>query len=220
MNQFYEIIIPWIISVFSALIVFYLSERIKSIAEDRILLKKLSIELFEMIVLLTRFESSSKQFIKIINTHRLQEIWSIWFPKYVFHNFKENIPNILYYSKDIYYDFIRLNRICFILNDLMQDLMINDIKNDLLTKQVSIEESEKRYHYEQFILKSTLNQIPQYISLVKKLNATIHTINNHKSIFNFIHIKTNFNKEKINNEIEKIDYELKNNFSKTEEIET
>lgn len=160
-----ELIKTWIISTISALIVFFLSEKIKSNRNDRILFKKLEFQLYETLILLYKLKSSCNQFIDTLDKYTLKEVWSIWFPVYSFQYFREIIPMKLYNSKNwnLFLSLLNIHKIIFSLNDSLNNLLINDIQADFLWKRVSLEDSETRYTQEVKYVNLIFNALPQYL---------------------------------------------------------
>lgn len=218
MDNFLWLIITVIIA---PLAVFFISEHIKSIRNDRILFKRLWMRLYEILSLLERIKSSWDQFIEIISKYSIKQIGSIGFPKYEVSLSKEIIPTVLYYKNwELFKQIFELQKSTYHLNESLQDLLINEIKDDLLSWRISEESSQERYNNEIEILAPMIKQIPSQIRHVKKLLAQTNLINTYKSLFNFIKIRLNFSKEEIEKEIINIETNQNLTLKKIEEYPT
>lgn len=214
-------IISIITAIISSLAIFFVSEYIKSINKDRILFQRLWITLHEILILLTNFESSCNQFIKLCS-YDLKTIWSIWFPVYKFPDIKETIPILIYHKKwKQLNSLMQIQKMVFSLNNLLKDLAINNIRDDLLSQRVSIETSKIRYNQEMPFIDSVHRQLPNYIDFTKKILANVSLINKHNSLRSFIYIKTNFPSKKIEDEIIEMKHILNSIYkNKVEDIKT
>lgn len=219
MNERQQITLSAIISTISALLVFFISTKINTIKNDKILFKKLWIKIYEMIITLTNLKSSSYQYIKLMKFN-LEEIWSIGFPEYAFKEVIELFPSSIYCQKnDLLNNLTNLHWVIFSLNETIWGLYINQIKEDLLNKTVSLDISKERYLNEVKYVQSIVENIDSYINLAVNTKAHINLINEKKQRFDFIYFKINFSQEKIKKEINKIEVQLWRN-KKIEDFST
>lgn len=211
--EIYEIFIWFVLWLFSSLFIFYLTEKVKYIKENKIVFLKLSIILRQLYNTLIRFKSSCSQYIEINKNYSLKEIWSIWFPNYEFPKIIDLYPNIIYEKNnyELFKSFEQVENIIFSLNSLMSDLMINEIKDDLLSWKISVEETEKRYKDELKFIESTYFQLDSYINLVFNLWIIINLINKNNTKEFLCNLKINFSKEEIQEERELLNKYLSNN---------
>lgn len=120
-------------SLLFPLVIFFISEKIKQVKEDRILFHKLSISVYELINTLRMFQNSLSQFVKIVRNYTLTEVGSIGFPEYNFYLEKDLIPTILYHQNSVFLqEILSMYRIVFHLNYIANNIMINEIKKDFL----------------------------------------------------------------------------------------
>ena len=215
-----KILLWFVLWLFSSLFVFYVTERIKKIKESKIRFYKISVLLRQLLMLIISFESACKQYIEI-NKYKLKDIWSIWFPNYDFPLINELIPYILYEKKeeDFLFQLNEIERVIFSLNNLIKDLAINEIKEDLLSKRLSIDESELRYKQELKFIENQLYDIPSYIEHILLVLSKINLINRFNTKSFLLNLNTRFSEKEIYKECEILKKEFYNSFLKTEDIE-
>lgn len=211
-------IIWFILWLISSLFVFFITEKIKKIKDNKIKFLKLSSSLRQLLMLIISLESSCKQYIEA-NKYSLKEIGSIWFPDYKFTSINDIIPYELYNKNEKYFlnQLNQVERITFSLNNLIKDLAINEIKEDLLSKRVSLEESESRYKNELKFIENQLNQIPNYIVYIFQILSKINLINRY-NVDSILHLNTKFSDIEIENEYKNLEKEFYISFNKTEDF--
>ncbi len=204
-----EILLGFILWLFSSLFVFYITERIKQVKNNKILFRKLYIRLKELYITLERLKSSCRQYIDITSNYSLSQIWSIWFPNYSLNTISDLIPNIAYKKENsfLYDNLIQINNIIFSLNSTLDDLFINEIKDDFLSWRLWLKESEERYKNELSFIKSIYTNIDSYLVFIFNSIILISLINkeNINKVFKF---KTLFSSEKLDKEKEILKKEL------------
>lgn len=192
-------------SLLFPLVIFFISEKIKQVKEDRILFHKLSISVYEVINNLRMFQNSLSQFVEIVRKYPLAEVGGIGFPQYNFHLEKNLIPTVLYHQNSLFLqEILSMYRIVFHLNYIVNNIMINEIKKDFLWGFISMVDSERRYKDEAKYLLSTTQYLEEYLRCIIKIYAKIQLVNKYTSLFNFFLIKTSFSKKKLEAELKNV----------------
>ncbi len=199
-------IISFFLWLFTSLFVFYITERINYIKENKIIFQKLLIKLNQNLNNLIRFKSSCQQYIKLIENYRLDELGSIWFPIYNFFNLEDYFPNLFYEKKyeKVLKELRKLDWIVFSLNNFNNDLCINEIKHDFLNWLVRKEESEIRYKQELVVVKEYYKELDKYIEFIIYFISQISLINKFNTRKFLLNMKIIFSETDISNEIKEI----------------
>ncbi len=188
--------------LFSSLFVFYITERIRFIKENKIIFLKLSIYLKRLYRDIYRLKSSSLQYIKINELYDLRQVKSIWFPSYDFQNITELFPNIIYEKNNI--ELLKwlekIDDIVSFLNNFTREININEIKEHLLSWKVWFDESDERYKNEAKYIKKYIPIIDSYLGLIFDSWLQINLINKNNTDTFLLKLKTNFSDDEENNE--------------------
>lgn len=201
-----EKIIIYIAWVISSLFVFYITERTKEIKLQKNQLYRLSKKLKFSLYNLISLDSSCKQYLTLMN-YNLKDLWSIWFPIYQFDSILDYIPYTLKSKKDfgLITNLEVIDEILFTLEDSLKNLAINEIKEDLLSQKVSLEESDERYKWEIKFIQSITSEIDTYIYKIIESIALLEIIieQNH-NFYQINSLQLDFSKKIIDEKIHQI----------------
>lgn len=188
MMKWWEIFLEGLVSSITALIVFFISERIKKVSLDRVAFQKLSLKIYETIIIIEEMKSSINDFLKYTRTYSLHQLWSIWFPEYSLPAFLDDIP----WNYNITEPLIKGVQYSNKINTFFRQIQINTIKGDFLSGRVNEYDTEKRYKQEAMYISKFIRNIETYQLYFIRLYAHVNLINKHKNILWYINIKTCF----------------------------